>query len=230
MSQHDSSPSKLDLEKAPLQADRLLNGMSKVISHDLPNQLVVLQSLLQLLSEEEANQFSEDGREYVRRLLNATRQANGMVRFLKEMARLNAFTSVSEMLALADLARELQGELRRLNPRMLFEFDWQWKVPAIRGDAFAYGRAILELCAGFINPRGAHCRISARSELRGESVEVTFLLAEGNVAAFRGNSQTLEERMEFILAREWLALCGATLQVARPSAEVASFSIAAPNR
>ena len=55
-------------------SDHLLRAMHKVFSHDLPNQMVVLQSLLHLLDQEESARLSDKGREYVRRLLNATKR------------------------------------------------------------------------------------------------------------------------------------------------------------
>lgn len=214
-----------------MRSDRLLSGMQKVIGHDLPNQMVVLQSLLQLVNEEECNRLSKDGREYVRRLLNATQRASAMVRFLKEMARLNAFNRVSETMALADLARELQGALQQLHPTTVFEFDWQWSVPAILGVSRVYGRAMLELCTGFINPQGGQCRLSARSKHVGDAVELKFLLAQMHDAGpVRGTTQTLDERMEVILAREWLALGGASLEVTLPSRGETNFSIIVPHR
>ena len=57
-----------------MPSDRLLRGMQKVCSHDLPNQIVVLQSLLQMLQLEEADRLSPDGRDYVRRLQKVTRR------------------------------------------------------------------------------------------------------------------------------------------------------------
>src|SRR6266542_384953 len=60
-----------DGEISLAKAERLLRSMHKVFSHDLPNQMVVLQSLLQLLRQEEAQNLTDDGREYVRRLQNA---------------------------------------------------------------------------------------------------------------------------------------------------------------
>ena len=214
-----------------MRSHRLLNGMQKFIGHDLPNQMVVLQSLLQLVNEEECNRLSKDGREYVRRLLNATQRASAIVRFLKEMARLNAFSPVSETMALADLARELQGELQQLHPTTVFEFDWQWSVPAILGDSSVYGRAMLELCTGFINPQSGQCQLSARSQHLGDAVELTILLAQMHDAGpVRGTTQTLDERMEVILAREWLALGGAGLEVTLPSRGETNFSIIVPHR
>ena len=47
---------------APTQAERLLKEMHAVCSHDLPNQMVALQGLLQLLSQEESANLGNEGR------------------------------------------------------------------------------------------------------------------------------------------------------------------------
>lgn len=223
--QRRSSLSLSDLAAdSPMRADRLLRGMQKVFGHDLPNQMVVLQCLLQLLNDEESPRLSADGREYVRRLLNATKRASDMVRFLKEMARAQAFTARSESIALAVLARELQGELQRLHPATRFEFDWRWGCPTILGDPRVYLQAILELIAGFLIPDRKACRLSATSELQGAAVEMAFQL-DGICGPLPA-----EQRMEVVLAREWLALCGAGVDLIPLPAGVVRFSIVVPNR
>jgi light-regulated signal transduction histidine kinase (bacteriophytochrome) len=214
-----------------MRSDRLLLGMQKVFGHDLPNQMVVLQSLLQLMAEEESPRLSDDGREYVRRLQNATKRASDMVRFLKEMARLNALTPQSGTITLAALARELQGELQQLHSATRFEFDWHWIVPAILGDPRVYLQAILELCAGLLSPNSKRCRVSATSEQHGDAIELAFRLQEPKeTAPPRCTMQTLEQRMEIVLAREWLALCGAGVELNLPAGAGTCFSIVVPNR
>src|SRR5262245_42244724 len=68
------------------RAERLLAAMHKVFSHDLPNQLVVIQSLLGLLGDE-ASRLSDEGRDMLRRIGAAAGRAGDMVYFLKDMAR-----------------------------------------------------------------------------------------------------------------------------------------------
>src|SRR6266446_5901695 len=71
------------------RAERLLAAMHKVFSHDLPNQLVVVQSLLSLLQLEDEANLSQDGKEHLARLRGAAGRAGLLVDFLKEMARLS---------------------------------------------------------------------------------------------------------------------------------------------
>ena len=222
--------SAAQLADAALRSDRLLRGMHKVFSHDLPNQMVVLQSLLQLLGEEESAALSDDGREYVRRLQNATKHAGEQVRFLKEMGRLNAFTGKSEAISLKSLAREFQGELQHRHVDKRFAFDWRWSVPTIFGNSRAFSRALLELLGAFLHPQTQACRVSASSERKGDTIELALRLeATPPAVLLLGNLQMLEQRMEIILAREWLALGGARLEMALPADGGMCFSILVPN-
>jgi signal transduction histidine kinase len=215
-----------ELAGSPMRSDRLLRGMQKVFSHDLPNEMVVLQSLLQLLDQEESSRLSDDGHEYIRRLQSATKRTSGMIRFLKEMARLSAFTIKSETVPLAALARELQGELQRSHPATQFEFAWQWNAPTIVGDSRVFLQAILGLCACSLQPNRKKCRVSATSEQQGDSIELAFHL-DGRKES---PPQSLEQRMEIILAREWLALCGVDIEVTQTDDGELCFSLVVPNR
>src|SRR5215475_14016058 len=131
------NPSHLRVQRSDSvpPAERWLKQMNKVCGHDLPNQLVVLQSLLKLMSMEETEHLSEQGQEFVRRLQNASQHASSMVRFLKEMSALGTRAARMEPIALAELVRELQGDLQHLYPGRQFRFAWNWHVPAIIGDA-----------------------------------------------------------------------------------------------
>jgi light-regulated signal transduction histidine kinase (bacteriophytochrome) len=219
--------------ESPAQADRLLRQMHQVCSHDLPNQMVVLQSLLKLLSLEESANLSDEGREFVRRLQNATRHASGMVRFLKEMGSLKTRAARLEPIALAQLARELQGGLQHLYPDRQFAFEWDWRVPAIVGDTRLFVQAILELFAGLSHANGQQCRISASAREHADMIELAFHIEErlaSDGAAGSAKPRKLEERMEIVLAREWLALCGAGIEVLSAEGAEARFSLIVPNR
>jgi light-regulated signal transduction histidine kinase (bacteriophytochrome) len=218
---------------APAQADRLLRQMHQVCSHDLPNQLVVLQSLLKLLSLEESAHLSDEGQEFVRRLQNATRHASGLVRFLKEMGGLKTRAAKFEPIALAQLARELQGGLQHLYPERQFAFSWDWQVPMVVGDTRLYVQAILELFAGLSHANGRQCRLTASARQHADMVELAFHIEErlsADGAAAPAKPRALEERPEIILAREWLALCGAGVEVLSARSAEARFALTVPNR
>ena len=231
-----SSP--IEHEGPPMRSGQLLRGMHKVFSHDLPNQMVALQSLLQLLHAEEAEHLGDEGREYVRRLQNVTQRACDQVRFLKEMGRIASCSAKSEIIPLSALARELQGALQQKYPHHQFVFEWQWHVPAIIGDGRTFLLALSELCAGYVSTLAKQCRIAATSEAGGDTIALALEVVE--VPASKGESvppsvsrwtsHNLEQRMEVILAREWLALSGAELEVALPAAGSVRFSILIASR
>lgn len=208
------------------RSQRLLAAMHKVFSHDLPNQMVALQSLLQLLSLEESTRLSGDGREYVRRMQNAARRASDQVRFLKEMGRLNNFSCRSETITLSSLGRELQGELQRAFPARDFVFEWHWRVPSVVGDVRAILQAIVELCSGLTVDAGRPCRFTGTTQERPETIELAFHLDA--VAPTTPPGRTMEG-LEVLLAREWLSLCAAELTVT-PQGTATAFSIVLPRR
>jgi light-regulated signal transduction histidine kinase (bacteriophytochrome) len=209
---------------AETRAARLLAGMHKVFSHDLPNQLVVLQSLLQLLEMEEMDRLSADGREYVERLSSTARKTGDMVRFLKEMGRLHTCQPRLEEIPLAALARELRAELNQLCPAQTLEYEWSWEVATIRADYRPLHQALLGLLQGRLEiASGAPSRICAGSRAVDTGVEMSFrvlppLACTGYAAR--------QQRLEVVLAREWLALGGAELTL-HPD-EVGRFTILMP--
>lgn len=219
------SDSKLDYAGSPMHSDRLLRGMHKVFSHDLPNQMVALQSLLHLLSADEAGRLTKDGQEYIRRLHNATLRACEQVRFLKEMGRINARTAKAEPITLSTLARELQGELQQKHPHTEFSFEWQWETPAIIGDMRTLRLALSELFAVLMDSDSRHCHVSAQACGEGDKVELAFQLHQRHVV---WTEQAIAQRMEIVLAREWLALSAARLEVMLPADGVVRFLISIP--
>src|SRR5687768_4742282 len=90
------------------RARHVLGRMHKAFSHDLPNQMVALQSLLHLLEVGEAGRLSPDGQECVARLHNVARKAAAMVRFLKEMGRLASYQGVIDEVVLDALGRRVK--------------------------------------------------------------------------------------------------------------------------
>ncbi len=92
-------------EDDPNRAKQLLAAMHDVCSHDLPNQLVIVQALANLLETEEKNSLSQPAQEYVTRLIAAAKRAGVMVQFLKDMARIQRLQEPIETIELAHLGR-----------------------------------------------------------------------------------------------------------------------------
>ena len=217
-------------------AEGRLKLMHKVCNHDLPNQLVVLPSLLKLMDMEEAEHLSAQGREFVRRMQNASTHASSMVRFLKEMSGLGTRVARLEPIALAELARELQGELQHLYPMRGFTFAWDWQTPKIVGDARIFAQALIEMYSGLTHAGAESCRVSGRSHEAGDATELEFCIAEQPVApepslaAVAGKPRSPEDRMQIILAREWFALCGANIGPLSTGGAESRFNVTVVNR
>lgn len=216
------------------RAERLLSHMQRLHNHDLPNEMVALQSLLQLLSFDESKNLSEDGREYVRRLQNAAKRASDIVRILKELGRLNAHECAAEKVELDRLARELQGELQRGFPELQFQFKWQWRTPAVFGDSRVYLHAVVELCKVLVPASTKALLVQAGSRRRGDFDTLEFSFRDTALTQFpQGNhpiAAAPAEPLEVVLAREWLALCGADLQFDKCDSSGAAFLINVPSR
>lgn len=220
-----------------MQTDRLLQNMHKVLSHDLPNQMVALQSLLQLLRTEEAARLTNEGREYVRRLHSATQRASEMVRFLKEMERIRSTTAMPAPMSLENLGRELQGELQQKHPQIAIAYEWQWTSPSVIADPPSFVRALVEICSGFLKGRLGQYRLSASADRAPTATRLTFFLEEGATVPIdaatptpmRWTSHSIEQSTEMILAREWLALSRALVEVVLPGGGGVCFHITVPD-
>ncbi len=98
------------MKSNPSRPQKILSAMHTVVSHDLPNQMVAVISLLQLVALEERQNLSAEGQELLDRLLDASGRANGLVTYLKEMARLDRYRPGYEEVSLAVLGKEFEAE------------------------------------------------------------------------------------------------------------------------
>jgi signal transduction histidine kinase len=216
------------------QAARLSEQLERIHNHDLPNEMVALQSLLQLLSIEEAKNLSGEGQEYLRRLQNAARRASNLVRLLKEMGRLKSYNGAAKALDLASLARELQGELQRAWPEKNLTFEWQWSTPTVFGDARVFLHAIVEIFRSLFASSAKEFLVAASSRRHKDVVELTFRVQDrsigrrAHVAEPAAPAQRPAEPLEIVIAREWLARGDAEMDVLQSDKSGAAFRITAP--
>jgi light-regulated signal transduction histidine kinase (bacteriophytochrome) len=210
------------------QPEEVLRGMHKALAHDLPNQIVALQGLLQLLDQDESAALSPDGREFLMRLHGAARRTGALARFLKEMAQVPALTCKTATIVLDRFALEVQGELQRLHPDRQLDFRWNWHVPEVVGDARILVRAVTELFVGLLSSEGQACRIDGSSQASGTVIRLEFQMTVPETSAALRPIETFEQRMEIILARAWLSCCGASVEFTLPIAGAPRFCITLP--
>jgi light-regulated signal transduction histidine kinase (bacteriophytochrome) len=225
-----------EASETSMRSDRLLRGMHKVYSHDLPNQIVVFQSLLHFLMEE-ADRLTREGQEQVQRLQAVTHRFSEMIRFLKEMGKLNGYVARLEKIPLPLIARELQGTLKQQFPDKPFAFDWHWATPTISVDYPTFFHAVTEIVASLTTARKSY-RLQASSETTGNQVALHFLVENGvlldennlHLAASRLGAASFAERRDVVLVREWLAISEATLDWSIQNNGGNRFTILIPNR
>jgi light-regulated signal transduction histidine kinase (bacteriophytochrome) len=208
-------------ETSPNRAERLLGAMRQVFSHDLPNQLVVVQGLANLLEMEDKASLSPQAQEYLTRLSGAARRAGNLVRFLKQMDRLGRMHEPVETVQLAHLARELQAEVKQLYPERSLQFDVHWEEPAVRAGRRSLQQALLEILrCGIDWCTEPAPRSRLRSRRNGQNVELSLAMGPSNVAdvpsspGLPHDRPTLENCLELRLARELIATWDGSLEVA----------------
>ncbi|GEM_PF-6375671 len=190
-----------------VRAQRLLEAMHPVCSHDLPNQAVALQSLLQLFAWDEADKLSPQGREYFERLQSIAAKTSAFVQFLKEMARLQRHTPLGEKLALAQVVDEVRADAARMYP----EHAWTWKIGAVAetlaGDRRLLQQGIVQLlrfaiCSGI----GPAPTVELKSARQPDHLSLSIAVRCAP-EAMRAPSEAglIEARLALTLAQEYLA-------------------------
>jgi hypothetical protein len=216
------------------RADRLLGKMHRVLSHDLPNQIVALQSMLQLLELEEAKRLGVDGRECLTRLHRVARKAGGMIRYLKEMSRLNAGPRHLEAVALGSIVRELRIELQQQFPTARLECELTGDARAITTDPRRLVLAVVEIVRYLQErrpPGSGKLRLIGRTVPEGFELAGEVGWAEGvarPVSAGRLEAARPEQSLEIMLAEELLSVWGARLTQVHEEVNRSRFTVLVP--
>ena len=225
---HDVAPASTP---EPGRAERLLGLMQKVYSHDLPNQMVALQSLLHLLELDEGERLGSEGREYVGRLHRVAQKAATMSRFLRELGRLQRAPGSPAEVDLALLLPALATDLGQRLPETALECAAEWEETAVRADPRLLQSALVELVAFTASAarwqRGV-ARLTTRE--RPDGVELTGQVFEHGAAAPAAEAprRPAEPALEVVLAGEWLRDAGGRLVSAHASPAGGHFVVLLP--
>jgi hypothetical protein len=145
-------------------SQRLWELLRPTLSHDLPNMLVALQGLLQMLRQEETNRLSSGGLEYLKRLSALGQKLQGMVTTLRQLSRLSG-AAPAEEIAVAEMLRELAAACKQLLPRAHVIFHSSLKVPHVHAPRLLLHQSLLEitrLLAAQAPPGDLHCFVASR--------------------------------------------------------------------
>jgi len=226
----------MPIEHHTTRADPLLRRMHSVLSHDLPNQMVALQSLLQMLERDDADQRSAQEQETVQRLRRVAGKTATMVRFLRELDRLHNYSARMEDIPLDGLFREIKVELQQHIAEGSVECRLAGDVRTLRADPRLLVQALVELMRCLIERRPAGpCSMGMRgraseaaTELRGE---LTWPSGSRPVQAetMAPDQTSLKQRLEIVLAEELLAACSVRLALVRELPDHTVFTLLFPN-
>jgi hypothetical protein len=210
----------LAVTPSPTRAQRLLDALHPVCSHDLPNQAVALQSLLQLFEWDEAQHLTPQGLEYFGRLQSIAGKTFALAQFLRELVRVNRHTVQPDKLVFATFAEELQAEARRTLPEHACTWECRWQVESARADQRLAFQGMMHLVRGLLsgNPSAVMLRMHTAWQEDHVAWTVTARPHGPPLAAPRPLEAGLGERLEFALAQEKLAAADI---VCRPAGSIA---------
>jgi light-regulated signal transduction histidine kinase (bacteriophytochrome) len=104
-----SEPAKPDQ-----RAVRLLRNLHKVFNHDLPNQLVVVHGLLQLLKMDDKSRLTAEAQEYLNRSEAACKRVLQMLDVVKKITQVESMPLARETLAVSEFLRELLAAAKQM--------------------------------------------------------------------------------------------------------------------
>ena len=125
--------------------ERLLGGIQKVLNHDLPNQVVIVQGLVKLLALEDTSGLGVDAQEYLRRLTGAAERLGGMVKSLKSLGQAGLAQENPEAVELRDLFQEATLQIKQLFPGTVIEYHLPVDLGPVRAGPGSLRKALLEL-------------------------------------------------------------------------------------
>jgi signal transduction histidine kinase len=127
------------------RAERLLGCFQKAVNHELPNQIVALRGLMQMLLLEEQERLGPEGRDYLARLGAVAQRLQTLVAGLAELGRSYHDASPAEPVPLHDVAREAAAEVKKLSPAQEIEYHFQEPGPVLRVPCLALRQVLVQL-------------------------------------------------------------------------------------
>jgi light-regulated signal transduction histidine kinase (bacteriophytochrome) len=210
------NPEQSDPVRRLQRLERRLEIFGKICRHDLPNQLVAIRGLVNLLLEESTN-FSVEGREYTSRLLGAAERALDMMQAIKTLLAVDTLADKIEEIDLHDLAQELAREIKQLFPKARIEYHFSIKIPKVLGARRTLHKAMGELLRhGLAGQAKSVVEISAQA--KENAVEIALAMGPDRIPldppllASRGNTKTLENRLELQVVRELMESGGGSFR------------------
>lgn len=225
-------PSPTSAPRQAARSQRLWEAMHPVCSHDLPSQVVALQSLLQLFEWDEAEHFTEQGREYYRRLQSIAGKTFAQVQFLKEIVRLQRYVPERVQLAFANLYEGIRAETQQLFPESAWQWEVDWPVECFRADRRLVQLGVVRLLRATCGAGHTSWLIRMQTAAHADHVEWSIgAHAQGPWTPTLAEAVLLEQRLARALAQEYLAATDIACHPNEGAASAATaFSLVIPHR
>jgi signal transduction histidine kinase len=166
------------------RAERILACFQKALGHDLPNQIVALQGVLQVLELEEGSRLSTEGRDYLQRLSAITGRLREALLTLRAIGRAGTDLGVVEEISLAELAREAAAEVKQLLPGRAITYHLRFPVATVKTYRRPLQRAVVELvrALGRAGAEPIHVYLDSRPAADGVELSVSTAPAAAGVS------------------------------------------------
>jgi signal transduction histidine kinase len=222
------------------RAERVLEHLRKALSHDVSNQIVAVQGLLQLLQMEEADRLSADGQDYVRRAATAAQRAQGLLATLKDLARFGREKMPPrEVVSLDGLVRELTTDVKAHHPACVLECRLAQDAIRVAAPGRLLHQALLRLLRALFAAAAAGTRkVVLRSQHTAEGVQLTAAEAapegrpEPPALPRRPSGDDAppwaSDRHDWVLVRELVDACGGRLTAWSEAGRGGGFTLVIP--
>ncbi len=183
------------------RAERILAAIHLTCSHDLPNQLLSLKSLLHLVALEEG--VPPSLLEYLARLNTVADKTGHQIEFLRDAVRLSRHTPRIEDLHVSALLQELKARIRTMLPAVTLEWEIRLQSEVIPGDYDLVLQGLTDLVsllAGPLSNRDGVVMVASTPGTLEVYVRPTLVL------------QGWDKQPMFLLARERLHAAGIALR------------------
>jgi signal transduction histidine kinase len=206
--------SRVELLGRVERLERRLEIIRKSISHDLPNQLVAIQGLTQLLSLEESSRFSPDGQEYLRRVGGACTRALEIMHLLKAILKVGTQPEPREAVTLKEVAGTLAAEIKQLSPGTVIEYHFSIDAQEVHASRGCLQQALGGLLRLAATLGGASLVLGSRRA--GQEVDIWVgpgILPDSSAAISASSSKEWDNRLEWQLIRELGETGGAVVRL-----------------
>src|SRR2546423_12437965 len=175
-SSHANARSQADVRRLD-EAERLLTCFQKGVGHELPNHLVALRGMLQMLEMEEGARLGAEGREYLHRALGAAERAHGLISGLAELGRMFRDRKLAEHVAVREVAEEATATIKKLFPEAIFDYHESKPAPVVYAPRLALCQVLIHLlrnaAQAAVADRPLRIDVAARASSAGVKIQGT---------------------------------------------------------